>query len=152
MNVFESYIAVCEGIIGWDFVDKTLCAMALTTVPGVFFLQGELRNFRCNDNIAVYGDAVSRSYLCRKWFDAGLDKGQWTQIFNNVLGNNNLEDVGRHSGLHHCVVTNPGTPTVSPRTMATTVEAILGAVHLDGGDAALGQVMDTLGLNHPLLA
>jgi hypothetical protein len=35
--------------------------------------------------------------------------------------------------------------------MATTLEAILGAVHLDGGDIALAQVMDHLGLTHPLL-
>lgn len=35
--------------------------------------------------------------------------------------------------------------------MATTVEAILGAVHWDGGDEALGQVMERLGLTHSLL-
>lgn len=35
--------------------------------------------------------------------------------------------------------------------MATTVEAILGAVHVDGRDAALGLVMARLGLNHALL-
>jgi hypothetical protein len=35
--------------------------------------------------------------------------------------------------------------------MAATVEAILGAVHCDGGDQALGQVMETLGLTHDLL-
>lgn len=36
--------------------------------------------------------------------------------------------------------------------MATTVEAILGAVHLDGGYDALVGVMDHLGLAHILLA
>jgi len=35
--------------------------------------------------------------------------------------------------------------------MATTVEAILGAAHVDGGDAALAQVMQSLGLTHDLL-
>jgi len=35
--------------------------------------------------------------------------------------------------------------------MATTVEAILGAAHIDGGDAALAQVMQSLGLTHDLL-
>jgi hypothetical protein len=35
--------------------------------------------------------------------------------------------------------------------MATTVEAILGAVHLDGGDQALASVMIKLGLTSDLL-
>jgi len=35
--------------------------------------------------------------------------------------------------------------------MATTIEAICGAVFLDGGDDALGAVLETLGLTHPFL-
>jgi ribonuclease-3 len=35
--------------------------------------------------------------------------------------------------------------------MATSVEAILGAVHLDGGDLALAVVMGKLGLTSDLL-
>ena len=35
--------------------------------------------------------------------------------------------------------------------MATVVEALLGAVMLDGGEAALRQVMENLGLTHALL-
>lgn len=35
--------------------------------------------------------------------------------------------------------------------MATTVEAILGAVHLDGGDQALASVMTNLSLTSDLL-
>jgi hypothetical protein len=35
--------------------------------------------------------------------------------------------------------------------MSTAAEAILGAVHLDGGDEALVEVMDRLGLDHTLL-
>jgi dsRNA-specific ribonuclease len=35
--------------------------------------------------------------------------------------------------------------------MSTTMEAILGAVHLDGDEIALAQVMERLGLTHKLL-
>jgi len=35
--------------------------------------------------------------------------------------------------------------------MATTVEAILGAAHIDGADAVLAQVVQSLGLTHDLL-
>jgi ribonuclease III len=68
-----------------------------------------------------------------------------------VLGNANLAAVGFRHNLDRCVLLNPGTTAVSDKTMATTVEAILGAVHVDGGDAALGLVMAKLGLTHALL-
>jgi hypothetical protein len=35
--------------------------------------------------------------------------------------------------------------------MSTTIEAILGAVHLDGGDNALSAAMANIGLTHELL-
>ena len=44
-----------------------------------------------------------------------------------------------------------GTAAVSQKTMATTVEAILGAVYRDGGERALAAVFVILGLTHPLL-
>ena len=49
-------------------------------------------------------------------------------------------------GLELCVLLNPGTSSVSKNTMSTTIEALLAAVHIDGGDAALEQVIARLGL------
>ena len=40
---------------------------------------------------------------------------------------------------------------VSEKMMATTVEALLGAIYLDGGHAALVRSMENLGLIHPAL-
>lgn len=77
--------------------------------------------------------------------------GSWSTIRNDVLGNDNLARVGYGLGLDQCLNLNPGTVSVSPAMMATTVEAILGAVHLDGGDTALTMVMENLGLTHELL-
>lgn len=54
-------------------------------------------------------------------------------------------------GLDQCINLNPGTDRVSQDMMATTIEAILGAVHLDGGDDALASVMARLGLTSELL-
>lgn len=49
------------------------------------------------------------------------------------------------------MILNPGTATVSDKTMATTVEAILGAVHLDQGEPNFQAVLSTLGLGHEYL-
>ena len=68
-----------------------------------------------------------------------------------VLGNANLARFGFEKSLDGCINLNPGIRTVSDAMMATTVEAILGAVHLEGGDETLSMVMDNLGLTHDLL-
>ena len=41
---------------------------------------------------------------------------------------------------------NHGTVQVSNKMMATAVEALLGAIELDGGDEALAGVMEHLGI------
>lgn len=81
--------------------------------------------------------------------------GQWDQIRQEALGNVNLANAGFSLGLRDCVVLNPGRRAgdVSVGMMATSVEAKLGAVHLDGSDAALTAVMEALDLfSHSLLA
>ena len=65
--------------------------------------------------------------------------------------NSNLKSVGFEHGLDACVLLNVGTDAVSDKTMANTVEAILGAVELDGGSEALMQVATRLSLVHPML-
>ncbi len=59
--------------------------------------------------------------------------------------------MGRRLGLDACVVLDRGRLDVSRDTMATKIKAIIGAVQLDGGDAAVGPLLDRLGLIHPLL-
>ena len=65
--------------------------------------------------------------------------------------NTNLADEGFHRGLDACILLNPGTAKVSPKTMATTMEAILGAVDLDAGPDAMTKVANLLGIIHPIL-
>lgn len=74
----------------------------------------------------------------------------WTTI-RNLGQNSNLTAVGYQHGLDACVILNPGTLDVSANSMATTMEAILGAVELDGGLEALTQLMTRLGLVHEML-
>jgi ribonuclease III len=65
--------------------------------------------------------------------------------------NSNLAEVGFQHGLDACVLLNPGTLDVSPLSMASTIEAIIGAVELDGGSEAVMQLVTRLGLVHPML-
>ena len=57
-----------------------------------------------------------------------------TNILNNRASNNALATLGRSKGLDEHVIINPAQwGVVSNRTMATTVEALIGAVFLDSG-------------------
>ena len=165
----DAKITNCEASISYEFQNKLTCLAALFTYPGVAMIQNAFRPMQPNSRLAIYGDAIVTAYLCKKWFDTKLNKGmrgrivyingpllsiypgEWTTVRNALISNPNLSDVGFTHGLERCVILNPGTFTVSGKTMATTVEAILGAVHIDGGDAALEHVMAHLGLHHELL-
>lgn len=74
-------------------------------------------------------------------------------IHYDILGNENLATVDSLKGLMEVIDIPPAArKSVSPKLMATIVEAILGAVSIDGGTRALGAVMTRLGLTqHPLL-
>ncbi|OQV03062.1 Ribonuclease III domain-containing protein isoform 3 [Cladophialophora immunda] len=151
MTTNEAKVAACESIINYEFQDPILCLQALqASGHAIWWHHGFVRVYK-NDRLAVFGDAVAKAAVCRRWFDSGRNKGQWTQVEQALLGNSNLSAVGRRHGLQDCVILNQGTVSVSDKTMATTVEAILGAVLIDGGNEALGAVLITLGLTHPLL-
>lgn len=49
------------------------------------------------------------------------------------------------------MILNPGNPRASDKTLATTIEAVIGAVKLDGGDAAVAALLTQLNLSHELL-
>ncbi len=74
--------------------------------------------------------------------------GEWTPVCNSIISNTNLSRVGRLHGLDSCVMLNPGTISCDDWPMATTVEAIIGLVHLEGGNDALEAVLQRLGLTH----
>lgn len=70
------------------------------------------------------------------------------------MGSNaNLDRVGRENGLDCYINVNPSqVGVISPVTMTATVEAILGAVYLDGGMDMVQHVMAKLGLGPHSLA
>ncbi|CAJ2508422.1 Uu.00g134480.m01.CDS01 [Anthostomella pinea] len=148
-TMVEQKVSRAEERLGFTFtVDKGPCVESLNTA-GLTFYQGQ--RVRKNNVLAVHGDIQAAAYLSTLWIGKdGLTKGQWTEI-RKLLANENLAQVGVAHGLEECVILNHGTTQVSGGMMATTVEALLGAVHLAGGSEALGRVMARLGLIHNLL-
>jgi len=68
-------------------------------------------------------------------------------VVSSIGSNANLAAIGLQHHLDRFVVTSPASlGAVSAGTLASTVEAILGAAYLDAGMTAVVQIMRTLGL------
>lgn len=76
------------------------------------------------------------------------DSGTWNRARSVTASDANLAFVGFSHGLDRCIALEPGTRAVSRKTMATTVEALIGAAYQDGGDLAVEQVVSQLGIDH----
>lgn len=66
-----------------------------------------------------------------------------------IAGNTNLARVGHECNLDAHIVTHPGhRSAISNKTLATTVEALLGAIFLDSGKdlEAVKTAMETMGI------
>ena len=69
-------------------------------------------------------------------------------MVSDVGSNANLDMIGRTNGLDALINKNPSDKdaNVGAITMAGTIEAIIGAVYLDGDMTSVAQVMQNLGL------
>ena len=78
--------------------------------------------------------------------------GQWGLISEETVSNRNLAVRGKIHGLHQCIILHPTAGRlVADRPLATTVKAIIGAVKLDGGNAAAELLLSRLEFTHDLL-
>ena len=70
------------------------------------------------------------------------------RIVSDVGSNVNLDRIGRTNGLDALINMSVGTVRngLGPGTVASTVEAIVGAVYLDSNMSSVTQVMQNLGL------
>ncbi|KAJ9609963.1 hypothetical protein H2200_006293 [Cladophialophora chaetospira] len=141
----------CEAIIDYEFKEKHHGVEALFTYTGNCQELGALVEIKKNDGLGILGDIILQDHLCRKWLELGLSKKDWSRIRQEVASNANLAAIGKAKALDACVVLNPGQTAVQDSIMATTVEAIIGAVDLDGGKAAAEKVIERLSLSHDLL-
>lgn len=82
-----------------------------------------------------------------------LDPTNWTTIRNDQLSNENLSQRGHNLGIESLVFSNQGAATAaSPKMVAATLQAIIGAVYQDGGDEAALRVVHNLAFTeHRLL-
>lgn len=136
----KAHIETCQQIIGYRFRNTKYLRQALVPVQSI------------NRRLALVGDKVADAQLVGRWY---VDKkrpspGQWALVRNSLVSNMNLAEVGLRLRIRDCTF-----PRCGPGdSMATTVEAIIGAVWLDSKRdfGAVNAVMERLGLTkHALI-
>ncbi|RJE22523.1 RNAse III [Aspergillus sclerotialis] len=132
-----------EDIINYMFAEPSLLHEALQA-SGCESPDG-------NKRLALVGDAVLKLALVAEGHDRDESRARINHVLSTKASNFYLAHRGFVLGLDRYVdkcQSQLGTP-VSPKIMATTMEAIIGAVFLDSGNyvSALTNVLDALGLS-----
>ena len=172
MNV-DKNIADAERILNYNFNDEVICAEALQMAAPLIPLciNGKMHSVNLNTRLAVQGDAGATAVLCEQWY-AGRDKfgipnppyyvslpdlsqgnpqtpAAWNTTRQGALSNAGLAGLARSLGLRAMILTAPGHEGYfGDKMLATALEALLGAVYLDGGETALKNAMNHIGLVH----
>ncbi|GAM38966.1 RNAse [Talaromyces pinophilus] len=105
-----------------------------------------------NKNLALPGDAVIKVHLIMQGLQRHQCRERINIVVSSIASNDNLGRRGFELGLEQYIQGNPAQRgEVSTRTMATTLEAIIGAIFIDSGFdyAVISNVMARLGLGWP---
>ncbi|KAK2759253.1 hypothetical protein FQN53_008091 [Emmonsiellopsis sp. PD_33] len=122
----SAQIQQVEGIIGYKFTTPSLCEEALETAG--------YRTQSGNRSLAQVGDAALKVSLVLSGRARGDSREDIQKFCDHTATNFFLSARGFEHGLNKHLVVNPSQRgIVAHSVMATSVEAILGAVFLDSG-------------------
>ena len=169
-------IAHIEGISGHTFQNILYCIESIQMANEVtsMFFEGNSHSIVKSTRLAIIGNELLNLILSTMWYEYRnaqgmprvtyqklgltgvgyrLSKAEWTRIQQDLVNNNNNTTGlrGFELGLDRAIITVPGLERVSNNMMATTVQAILGAVFEDSGAndlSAVRTVVETMGLHH----
>lgn len=135
-----------EEKLGYTFKDPTLLQQALVT-PSV--KQGNPQA-KDNQRLEFLGDAVFGLVAADALFAAfpEAQEGTLTVRRTHLVSGKSFADVAERIGLRKYLVRNAGLPDFpkKAKVLADALEAVMGAVWLDGGIEAARQVWTTLNL------
>ncbi|KAL8704713.1 MAG: hypothetical protein Q9201_002137 [Fulgogasparrea decipioides] len=137
----------CEKKIGYKFKDPLLLFEALQSQGSWTAVTSGPRLAEGNKRLAVLGDKVLDLLLAMKWYPTWEKRGIFDRLRNEVTSNENFLAVCVNADLQQFISLPNGGVSIQPKAMATSVEAIIGAVYLDGGLESVKKVAQELGID-----
>ncbi|KAF2709146.1 hypothetical protein K504DRAFT_434035 [Pleomassaria siparia CBS 279.74] len=161
MTSTDLRISRAESSLGYVYENKLLAAEAIQMGAPITHLVvgGIYRPVGNNKRLALVGETALANALCKLWYEAHDSLGgpqplaAWDALRKDVLGNANVARRGEEICIETCIIMSNGNcGLASAKMIATTLQALVGAVYLDGGEAAVMHVVDNLGfVQHPTL-
>jgi len=150
----QDLLTVLQEKIGYCFSDPTLLQEALTHKS--FSNESASGGVVCNERLEFLGDAVLDLVVGAAAFNSypAFPEGELTRIRSELVNEKSLAGVARKLGLGSCLRLGRGEQRSGgadkDSLLADVIEALFGAVFLDGGYAPACQVIDAL--FQPLIA
>ncbi|KAI0446831.1 ribonuclease III domain-containing protein [Xylaria telfairii] len=129
-----SKLVTAQQILNYEFQNKDLLYEALQT-PGLNTASSNENTLvEGNKRLAGVGDAVITLVIKLDCYMMNRPIGEISGLLQRVVSNYQFASKCVDTGLSVCIHTNPSQRgDISPRTLADTLEAVIGAVYLDGG-------------------
>lgn len=130
-------------ILGYTFKDPSLLKQALSH-PST---KNETNN--SNERLEFLGDAVLSMVVSEILYREFPDKeeGQLSIIKSEIISRSILSTVALAEKLEKEIILGKGIKQISSSMLANTLEAILGAIYLDGGLEAVREIVNRLFLD-----
>ena len=132
----KGHIENLEQRIGYSFKDKTLLRQAL--MNSSYTNEHHLHKENCNERLEFLGDAVlelsSSEYLFKLYPDK--PEGELTKLRASLVCEPALALSSRQIGLGEYLLMGKGEELTGGRERSDAVEALIGAIYLDGGFAS----------------
>lgn len=127
----QTTVHKCQELIGYQFQDETLLSLALTHASVV-----DSRT-QSNERLEFLGDAVLDIVVCHNLYEHEdqMLEGAMTKIKSAVVSGVTCAEIAEDMGISELLFTGKGmTLRKLPKSVSAAVlEAIIGAVYLDGG-------------------
>ncbi|KAH7031870.1 ribonuclease III domain-containing protein [Macrophomina phaseolina] len=142
-----------EETIGYEFTNTNLMEEAILAAGASVSDPAIRGDPKGNKRLALVGDAVIQLVILDKWYWGGSDTATGSNTPQKTAANDALSQQASKVHLCDMIKKNPCQEGDAPReTLASTVEALIGAVWFDCGGRinVIEQVMEKLGLfdNH----
>lgn len=132
-----------EKIIGYRFTNKDILKEALTHKS----YAGERRSAKHNERLEFLGDSILGAIVADYIYNQcpHVEEGVLSKIKSNLVSRRNLYLWGKQLGLGQYLLLGHGELSTGGRErdsiISNAVEAVLGAIYLDGGYAATESVI-----------
>ncbi|MEQ8846318.1 ribonuclease III [Botrimarina sp.] len=133
----------CQVAIGYRFADRSLLESALTHASGAN------HRLASNERMEFLGDAILGAVVCQRLYDRFPDflEGDLTKLKSVVVSRQTCAKLSRQLGLEDFLILGKGmttSPTVPRSVLSDVFEALVAAIHIDGGREAAEQFVARL--------